>query len=69
MHSCGMYENSGVFAYKNGVPVKSSISGAIMFVIPGVGGICTYSPKLDSLNSSVRGINYYSIKNAKILNI
>lgn len=55
MHSCGMYEHSGEFSYYYGVPAKSSISGGLMIVIPGVGGICTFAPKLDKMNNSIKG--------------
>ena len=58
MHSCGLYEYSGEFSYYYGVPAKSSISGAIMIVIQGIGGICTYAPKLDEINNSIKGNLY-----------
>jgi glutaminase len=56
MHSCGMYDYAGEWAFRVGIPSKSGVGGGIVGVVPGQFGIGIFSPLLDSKGNSVRGI-------------
>jgi len=56
MFTCGMYDYSGQWAYRVGVPAKSGVGGGILAVVNRQLGIGTYSPRLDKFGNSRRGV-------------
>ena len=55
MVTAGLYENSGDWLYETGLPGKSGVSGGIVTVSPGKGGLGTFAPPLDDAGNSVKG--------------
>jgi glutaminase len=56
MATCGLYQASGRFAVRVGLPTKSGVSGAVLSVIPGQGAIGCYSPPLNKEGNSIGGL-------------
>jgi glutaminase len=55
MLTAGLYERSGEWLYEVGLPAKSGVSGGIVTIAPGKGGLATFAPPLDPAGNSVRG--------------
>jgi len=54
MATAGLYDDSGKWLYKTGLPAKSGAGGGIIAVVPGKFGIAAISPPLDQAGNSVK---------------
>jgi glutaminase len=54
MATAGLYDDTGKWLYRTGLPGKSGVGGGIIAVSPGKFGIAVISPPLDEAGNSVR---------------
>ncbi len=54
MATAGLYDDSGKWLYRTGLPGKSGVGGGLIAVSPGKFGIAVVSPPLDAAGNSVR---------------
>jgi len=54
MATAGLYDDSGIWLYRVGLPGKSGVGGGIIAVAPGRFGVAVFSPPLDAAGNSVR---------------
>lgn len=65
MATAGLYDDSGKWLYRTGLPAKSGVGGGIVAVSPGKFGIAAIAPPLDTAGNSVKAqaaIEYISTK-------
>lgn len=55
MATAGLYDDSGKWLFRTGLPGKSGVGGGLIAVSPGKFGVGTFAPPLDAAGNSVRG--------------
>ena len=56
MTTCGLYDGSGAFAVRVGLPAKSGVGGGLVATVPGYMGVAVCGPALDHQGNSIAGI-------------
>ena len=57
MATAGLYDDSGKWLFRTGLPGKSGVGGGVIAVSPGKFGIAVISPPLDAAGNSVKAQN------------
>jgi glutaminase len=57
MATAGLYDDSGKWLYRTGLPGKSGVGGGLIAVSPGKFGIAVVSPPLDDAGNSIKAQN------------
>lgn len=65
MLTCGLYDESGDFAFRVGMPGKSGVGGGIVATIPGNLAVSVWAPELDKFGNSLVGIKVLELFTTK----
>jgi len=65
MLTCGFYDQAGEFSFKVGLPGKSGVGGGITAIHPGGYCITVWSPLLNKMGNSYRGMKFLELFTTK----
>ncbi|MEJ2115533.1 MAG: glutaminase [Gammaproteobacteria bacterium] len=65
MQTCGLYNDSGEFTFRVGLPGKSGVGGGIVAIIPNLLAICVWSPSLNAHGNSLIGMKVLELFTTK----
>ena len=57
MMTTGLYNASGIYSAKIGIPTKSGVGGGLVSSVPNKAGIGIFSPPLDEVGNSIAGLS------------
>ncbi len=58
MLMAGMQDYSSEYAFSVGLPAVSGSSGVVLIIVPDVMGIAIWSPRIDAMGNSIKGLDF-----------
>lgn len=59
LSTTGMYDATGRWMARVGIPAKSGVDGGLIGMLPGQAGVATFSPGLDKHGNPIRGVRLF----------
>ncbi|RJG09031.1 glutaminase [Pseudomonas cavernicola] len=66
MLTCGLYDGSGDYAFRVGLPSKSGVGGGVLAIVPGIASIAVWSPGLNAQGNSKLGVEALEILSGRV---